>query len=130
MASAANAPKRARWRSAASFAASFMVPPRLEPQRGHDSTLPAKAFYLGAFTQIPQSVRIQLVRLATHDNESPLCERKLTMPVQCGGSLMRGAAPPPQSDYASHIARISALIMSAHFSPIMIDGALVLPPIK
>src|ERR1017187_1670239 len=36
----------------------------------------------------------------------------------------------PRNDGAAQFARISALIMSAAFSPIMMVGALVLPPIK
>ncbi len=37
---------------------------------------------------------------------------------------------PPQDDGGDQPARISALIMSAAFSPIMMVGALVLPPIS
>ena len=39
-------------------------------------------------------------------------------------------APRNDGDSANQFARISALIMSAAFSPIMMVGALVLPPIK
>jgi len=50
---------------------------------------------LGNFTQTPRTSAFDSRILRRANDESPLCERKSTMPVQYGGSLMNDAAPLP-----------------------------------